>query len=139
MNNHTHFIDGQWLAGQGHPIQSVDPAKKTVIWQAVSADKQQVELAVTSARAAFIGWSQLSFEARLTIVKKFGELLGTNKDALALAIAQETGKPLWETATEVASMIGKIALSEKAYQQRTGVTENPMPLGKAFIRHKPHG
>jgi succinylglutamic semialdehyde dehydrogenase len=36
-------------------------------------------------------------------------------------------------------MVGKIALSIKSYQTRTGVTENPMPLGKAFIRHKPHG
>lgn len=139
MNNHTHFIDGQWLAGLGHPIHSIDPAKKVTIWQALSADKQQVDQAVTAARSAFISWSQLGFEARLAIVSKFGELLAANKEALSLTISQETGKPQWETITEVASMIGKIGLSEKAYLQRTGTTENPMPLGKAFIRHKPHG
>ncbi|KXI29201.1 succinylglutamate-semialdehyde dehydrogenase [Paraglaciecola hydrolytica] len=139
MNHFTHFINGQWLAGQGHAIQSNDPAKKQIIWQAMSASKEQVALAVQAARQAFVNWSELTFEQRLAIVKKFGELLATNKEKLALTIAQETGKPLWETATEVASMIGKIGLSEKAYQQRTGVTENPMPLGKAFIRHKPHG
>jgi succinylglutamic semialdehyde dehydrogenase len=139
MNNLTHFIGGQWLAGLGHPIQSVDPAKKAIIWQAISANAEQVDQAVKAARHAFIAWSELSFEQRLGTVKKFAELLAENKTALALAIAQETGKPVWETATEVASMIGKIDLSEKAYQQRTGTTENPMPLGKAFIRHKPHG
>ena len=58
---------------------------------------------------------------------------------LALTIAQETGKPLWETATEVGAMMGKIGISERAYQERTGLVENPMPVGKAFIRHKPHG
>ena len=58
---------------------------------------------------------------------------------MAKVIAKETGKPEWETATEVGAMIGKIAISERAYKERTGTVENPMPVGKAFIRHKPHG
>ena len=78
-------------------------------------------------------------EARLAIIKQYGELLAANKPELAALIAQETGKPLWETATEVAAMIGKIGISEKAYFERTGTVENAMPVGKAFIRHKPHG
>ena len=139
MNNHTHFIAGNWFAGQGHDIRSIDPAKKSIIWQAKSASQEQVNSAVIAARSAFVAWSNLTFDARLVYVKKFAELLGQNKQALALTIAQETGKPLWETATEVGAMIGKIALSEKAYHERTGTVENAMPLGKAFIRHKPHG
>jgi succinylglutamic semialdehyde dehydrogenase len=139
MNNHTHYIAGNWHAGEGHDIQSIDPAKKSTIWQAKSASQEQVDSAVKAARSSFVAWSNLSFEARLVFVKRFAELLAENKQALALSIAQETGKPLWETATEVGAMIGKIALSEKAYHERTGTVENAMPLGKAFIRHKPHG
>ena len=139
MNQHTHYIAGDWHTGLGHNIQSIDPAKKNIIWQAKSASQEQVNLAVSSARLAFVAWSNLTFDARLAYVKKFAALLGQNKQALALTIAQETGKPLWETATEVGAMIGKIVLSEKAYHERTGTVENPMPLGKAFIRHKPHG
>lgn len=139
MTQLVHYIAGQWQTGLGHDIQSVDPAKKAVIWQAQSASDAQVDAAVSAARDAFAQWSEKSFEARLAITKRFAELLGENKDALALTIAQETGKPLWETATEVGAMIGKIAISERAYHERTGTVENPMPLGKAFIRHKPHG
>jgi succinylglutamic semialdehyde dehydrogenase len=139
MNTHTHYIAGNWLAGEGHDIQSIDPAKKNIIWQAKSASQEQVNAAVKAARSAFVAWSNLTFDERLVFVKKFAELLAQNKQALALSIAQETGKPLWETATEVGAMIGKIALSEKAYHERTGTVENAMPLGKAFIRHKPHG
>ncbi|MGJ8682375.1 succinylglutamate-semialdehyde dehydrogenase [Paraglaciecola sp.] len=139
MSNNTHYIAGDWHAGDGHAIQSIDPAKKEVVWQAVSASSQQVDQAIKAARKAFANWSKLSFETRLNYVKKFAELLAENKQALALSIAQETGKPLWETATEVAAMIGKIGLSEKAYQERTGTVENPMPVGQAYIRHKPHG
>ena len=36
-------------------------------------------------------------------------------------------------------MVGKIAISEKAFLERTGDVENPMPQGRAMIRHKPHG
>jgi succinylglutamic semialdehyde dehydrogenase len=46
---------------------------------------------------------------------------------------------LWESRTEVAAMIAKIDISIRAYQERTGERENPMPQGRAFIRHKPHG
>ncbi|MFT5674697.1 MAG: succinylglutamic semialdehyde dehydrogenase [Paraglaciecola sp.] len=139
MNTQTHYIAGQWLTGEGHPIQSIDPAKKQIIWQANSASSAQVDAAVNAARQAFIGWSQFSFEQRLVFVQRFADLLTENKEAMALSIAQETGKPLWETATEVGAMIGKVALSKKAYLERTGTVENPMPLGKAYIRHKPHG
>ena len=69
MNHFTHFINGQWLAGQGHAIQSHDPAKKQIIWQALSASKEQVALAVQAARQAFVNRSELTFEQRLAIVK----------------------------------------------------------------------
>ncbi|GAA0375824.1 succinylglutamate-semialdehyde dehydrogenase [Bowmanella denitrificans] len=133
------FIAGQWLEGHGHPMSSTDPAKKQVIWQAQSATAEQVEQAINAARQASLPWAEFSFEERLVFVKRFAELLGEHKDELALVIARETGKPLWETATEVAAMVGKVAISERAYQERTGTVENPMPQGRAFIRHKPHG
>lgn len=139
MQTQTHFINGEWQAGLGHEISSVDPAKNQVIWQAQSASAEQVNAAVIAARAASTHWRQTPFEERLGIVKRFAELLGENKAELTKIIARETGKPEWETATEVAAMMGKIGISERAYHDRTGVVENPMPVGKAFIRHKPHG
>ncbi len=135
----THFINGQWITGQGHPIESVDPAKNQVIWSGLSASSEDVENAVAAARDAFVEWSQQSFEQRLSVVEAFAQQLTDNKQALAETIAMETGKPQWETATEVGAMIGKIAISVKAYHERTGTVENAMPQGKAFIRHKPHG
>ncbi len=139
MTISTHFINGQWIEGLGHAINSIDPAKNVVIWSAKSASSAQVNEAVVAARNAFPAWSLMSVDERLIIIKKFAELLGENKTELAKIIAKETGKPEWETATEVGAMIGKIAISEKAYYERTGTVENAMPLGQAIIRHKPHG
>ena len=139
MSQAIQFINGTWLEGQGHDIQSLNPAKNEVIWQGKTATATQVDQAIDAARDAFKTWALMSLEERIAIVEKFAEQLTTNKEALAIAIAQETGKPLWETRTEVGAMVGKVAISLKAYHERTGTVENPMPGAKAFIRHKPHG
>ncbi|HSG53503.1 MAG TPA: succinylglutamate-semialdehyde dehydrogenase [Rheinheimera sp.] len=133
------FINGNWIKGEGKAFSSLDPAKNKVIWQGNAATAEQVDLAVKTARKAQYDWAGLSFEQRVDVVKKFAELLSENKEAMALSIAEETGKALWEARTEVAAMIGKIDISIRAYQERTGTKENPMPQGRAFIRHKPHG
>jgi len=139
MTHAAQFINGQWQAGLGHTFQSVNPANNDVIWQANTATAEQVDGAVAAAREAFYSWADKTFAERLAIVKTFAETLKEHSEELAIAIAQETGKPLWETRTEAGAMVGKIAISEKAFLERTGDVENPMPQGRAMIRHKPHG
>ncbi|RUO76585.1 succinylglutamate-semialdehyde dehydrogenase [Idiomarina tyrosinivorans] len=139
MTAENQFINGRWQAGAGDSFKSIDPARNEVIWEAGSATEAQVNEAVMAAREAFVGWADMAFEDRLAICQKFASLLEQNKEHLAMVIARETGKPVWETRTEVGAMIGKVAISEKAYKERTGTVENPMPGAKAFIRHKPHG
>ncbi|MGX5914644.1 succinylglutamate-semialdehyde dehydrogenase [Aliidiomarina sp. Khilg15.8] len=132
-------INGEWLAGEGSEFTSIDPARNQTVWRGRGADASQVHAAVMAARGAFPAWARRPFEERLAIAKRFSELLEENKEDMALAMARDTGKPVWETRTEVGAMIGKVAISERAYHERTGVVENPMPGGKAFIRHRPHG
>lgn len=139
MTQQTHFINGTWVAGDGVPMESIDPAKNQVIWNGVSASEEMVNSAMQAARSAFAEWSLTGFESRLAIVKKFAELLEQNKQELGKLIAKETGKPEWESATEAGAMVGKVAISEKAYHQRTGTVENAMPVGTAMLRHRPHG
>jgi succinylglutamic semialdehyde dehydrogenase len=139
MSQPIQYIQGQWQAGNGDTFSSVNPANGDVIWQGQGADALQVDLAVKTARQAFIAWSQQPLAQRLTVVQAFAELLKQQTETMALCIAEETGKALWESRTEVAAMIGKIAISIKAYEERTGTVENAMPGAKAFIRHKPHG
>ncbi len=133
------FINGQWQAGSGAPFSSIDPATNQVIWQGRSADDAQVLQAYQAARAAYYRWSALPFAGRVAVIERFAEQLKANTEALARTIALDTGKSLWESRTEVAAMAGKIAISIKAHQERTGTVENNMPGARAFVRHKPHG
>ncbi len=139
MTEQVQFIDGQWLTGEGASFTSTNPANNDLLWQGNSANAEQVGVAIDSARDAFYDWADMTFAARLAIVEKFAALLGENREDIATAISQETGRLLWETRTEIGAMMGKVGISVKAFEERTGTVENPMPGAKAFIRHKPHG
>jgi succinylglutamic semialdehyde dehydrogenase len=133
------FINGQWLAGQGAAFNSVNPATGEVIWSGQAANQSQVAAAVTAARSASADWANVSFEQRCAQVRRYAEQLSENKILLARTIAEETGKPFWETQTEAAAVIGKIEISIKAAIERTGERSSDMPGAKAVLRHKPHG
>ena len=136
----THLIDNQWLTGNGPTFNSLNPANNDILWQGQGADSQQIDDAITAARAAFLAWSLTSHTDRLAVVKAFQTQLKEHAKEIAIAIAQETGKPLWETRTEAAAMAGKIDLSAKPYEERTGVVSKPAPAGtQAWLRHRPHG
>ncbi|MFY8282896.1 succinylglutamate-semialdehyde dehydrogenase [Pseudoalteromonas sp. SSMSWG5] len=139
MSVTTQLIDNQWQVGLGHDFSSINPSNGEVVWQGKTATAEQVADAIKAARNAQLGWADMSLEDRIVILENFAAELKENSEEFATIIARETGKPLWETRTEVGAMTGKIAISIKAYHERTGTTENPMPGAKAFIRHKPHG
>ena len=139
MSVTTQLIDNQWQAGLGHDFSSINPSNGEVVWQGKTATAEQVADAIKAARSAQLGWADMTLEERIVILENFAAELKEHSEEFATIIARETGKPLWETRTEVGAMTGKIAISIRAYNERTGTTENPMPGAKAFIRHKPHG
>ncbi|MBU9198326.1 succinylglutamate-semialdehyde dehydrogenase [Burkholderia gladioli] len=133
------FIDGDWVAGSGPEFSSRNPGTDELVWQGASASPADVDFAVASARRAFAAWSALDFEARVAIVKRFAAILGERKETIAAAIGRETGKPLWEARTEVATMAAKVEISITSYHERTGEKRTAMADGTAVLRHRPHG
>jgi succinylglutamic semialdehyde dehydrogenase len=133
------LIDGEWLPGNGGEFESHNPSHGTVIWRGNSASDADVDYALRSARTAFPAWADLAFAEREQITRRFAALLEQNKERLADLIGKETGKPRWETRTEVQAMIGKIDISVRAYHARTGSSEAPMGAATQALRHRPHG
>ncbi|SAK59381.1 succinylglutamic semialdehyde dehydrogenase [Caballeronia temeraria] len=133
------YIGGDWQDGKGAAFASRNPGTDETVWQGKSAAPEDVDRAVASARRAFASWSAISFDERVAIAKRFAALLNENKEALAAQIGRETGKPLWEARTEVASMAAKVDISVQAYHERTGEKRAPMADGVAVLRHRPHG
>jgi len=133
------FIDGAWLAGSGTRFESLNPVSQETIWSGLAGSAADVNCAVLAARRAFPAWADLSSLQRENIVRQFARLLGEHKSSLAHTIGHETGKPMWEALTEVATMIGKIDISIASYHERTGTKSTPQAEGAAVLRHRPHG
>ncbi|QKE62810.2 succinylglutamate-semialdehyde dehydrogenase [Aquipseudomonas campi] len=135
----THFIAGSWQSGQGEAFSSLNPVTQESIWAGQGASAAQVESAVQAARAAFPAWARRPLEERIAVLEQFAAALKAHADELARTIGEETGKPLWESATEVTSMVNKVAISVQSYRERTGIKSGPLADATAVLRHKPHG
>jgi succinylglutamic semialdehyde dehydrogenase len=109
------------------------------VWEGNSASAEDVDRAVMSARRAFALWSAVSLDERVAVVRRFAALINERKESIAEAIGRETGKPLWEARTEVATMAAKVDISVQSYNERTGERRAAMADGTAVLRHRPHG
>lgn len=139
MSQGNLYINGTWSPAQGAAWNKLDPVSQEVIWQGADATAAQVEQACQSARAAFAAWARRPLAERIEVIHRFASLLEQNKQQLATIISRETSKPIWETLTEVQSMIAKVAISIRAYHERTGESITEMADGAASLRHRPHG
>ncbi|PMR68399.1 succinylglutamate-semialdehyde dehydrogenase [Halomonas heilongjiangensis] len=133
------LIDGHWQEGSGEHFAKHDPVSGERLWQGAATSEGQVEAAVAAARRAFPAWARTPFAERQALVERFRGVLESHREDLATAIAHETGKPLWEARTEVGAMIGKVAISIRAYQERTGERRRELGDATAVLRHRPHG
>ena len=135
----TLYIAGTWQDGQGEAFESLNPVTQHVLWTGNGANAEQADAAVKAARQAFPAWARRTFEERLSVLEAFAASLKSHADELSRCIGEETGKPLWESATEVTSMINKVAISVQSYRERTGEKSGPLGDATAVLRHKPHG
>lgn len=118
---------------------SIDPATGETVWEGPEATAAEVAAAVAAAHAAFPAWADLPRAQRIEAVKRYQAVLKSRAPEIAEAISRETGKALWETATELQAMQGKVDISIRAYDERTGERTAETAFGHATLRHRPHG
>ncbi|MDP8915835.1 MAG: succinylglutamate-semialdehyde dehydrogenase [Pseudomonadota bacterium] len=133
------FIDGRWTPGSGELFASLDPATGETVWEGAASSEAEARAAVEAARRAWPGWADRPHDERVEALNRYKAALLERAPAYAEAISRETGKPLWETKQELASMAGKVDISIRAYAERTGERESATAFGRAVLRHRPHG
>ena len=117
-------------------FESINPCTGEVIWQGAAGD---VGAAVAKARAAAALWGTTRLDDRIEIATRFKAVVNDRADRFARLIATETGKPLWETKTEVASVAAKVDISIQAQAERAGMRSGAVGGVRQVLRHKPHG
>lgn len=139
MANHSNYINGEWLAGSGRELATIDPSTGRQTWTSNESTSDDVARAAQAAHDSFEAWALASLDERIAVATRFRDLLKENAEELAATIAEEVGKPLWEARTEVATMANKIDISVLSYGARTGETASKVADGNAVLRHRPHG
>jgi succinylglutamic semialdehyde dehydrogenase len=112
---------------------SFEPATGVELWRAPLGDAV-AEMA--QARTAQAEWAGRAPAERAAILQAFAERVESDAAPFAELIARETGKPLWEAKTEVASVVAKVAISIRAQAERAG---DRAIDAATRVRHKPHG
>lgn len=133
------FINGEWVLGGGSQFQSQSPSNAEVLWTGNVATSRDVDQAVQAARCAWPAWRRTPLSRRIEILERFRELLQERRDTLTALISKEVGKPLWDATTEVQAMIGKIALTIHALENRRSPTESEIPGGMVRTKYMPLG
>ena len=109
---------GNYVAGRFVPPRAVDgelvvasPADTRDVIARLPWGAAELDSAVQAARDAYPAFRRLGEAARRGLLLAYQSKLREHRDAIALTIAREVGKPLWEAKTEADAMIAKVDLS----------------------------
>ncbi|MEQ9165906.1 MAG: aldehyde dehydrogenase [Fulvivirga sp.] len=75
-------------------LDNVNPSTGEVYSQIPDSNREDVENAVQSAKAAFKSWSETSITDRAKVMNRIADLIDKNHDKLAMAESVDNGKPL---------------------------------------------
>ena len=139
MTSKGNFINGNWKRGNGQPLSTYSPNDGVSVWEGHMSSSSDVDECVVSASCALSSWAALALNERVEYLKKYTDLVKENTSQLAEAISNEIGKPLWESKTEVAAIVGKLDPSVAAYKQRNSEVAREMPSGLSRTQFKPIG
>jgi len=108
MRRIQHYINGQSINSSEATSKVLNPATGQQVAEIFIATEKEVDLAVSSAKSAFVDWSNTSIAQRTKLLYKFRNLVLQNEKRLAELITQEHGKVLEDARGEVARGIENI-------------------------------
>ena len=102
---HLGAYDGRWIETGGSILESRNPATGAVIARVRQASAADYERCSRSAHEAFLRWRSVPAPKRGEVVRRIGERLRAEKDALGRLVSLEMGKILQEGWGEVQEAI----------------------------------
>ena len=132
MDKFLNYIDGQFVEGSAGWLDIEDPGNGQVFAQQAIGGADDVDRAVRAARTCHEAGilSDMRPSDRGRMVRKMGDYLRENVDEIAALLAQEAGKPLWESKIEVE---GTARYFEYYGNQAETVEGRSIPLGKGYF------
>jgi betaine-aldehyde dehydrogenase len=112
------LIGGEWRAGRGEPVASINPVDGTVNATFAGADASDIDEAVTRGVAAMNApaWRDLLPHERARVLRRIGDGLAAETEALAQLQLRDNGKPIYETRGLVISASNTFAFMAAALE-----------------------
>jgi len=134
-----HYIGGEWYeSASTYPV--LNPATGEVIAQVAKGGAAETTQAIAAAERALPAWRRLTAKERGARVKRWGELMLENRDALAELLTLEQGKPLAEARGEVGYAASFFEwFAEEAKRAYGDVIPSPNLNAKIIVTREPVG
>ena len=131
------YIGGEWVKPAGdETIAVLNPATEEEIARIPAGTAEDVDRAVTAARAAFDGWAAKSPQERGALLAAVAEGLSERGDELAVTIATELGMPL------PFSRLIQVGLPTMSFASMAGLLLEPQAeeeIGNSLVVREPYG
>ncbi|MGL5170275.1 NAD-dependent succinate-semialdehyde dehydrogenase [Edwardsiella tarda] len=100
---HQAYIDGRWLdAADGATFAVTDPASGACIARVSDMGAEACQQAIRAAQRALPAWRAQTAKQRGLILRRWYDLIGGHRQALAQLLSREQGKPHAEALAEIA-------------------------------------
>lgn len=108
---HPEGLNDKAISASDEKIEKFCPGNlEHKLWEA-SINYKNTESVIESAIDGYKTWRKTPLEKRVEFLKKFQQIATEKKDEIGLAIALETGKPLWESLTEAGAIAAKVGVT----------------------------
>ncbi len=135
MQKFKNYINGQWVdAKSGKTFFNINPANTDdIIGEFALSDKDDVDIAVASAKEAFRSWRLVPAPKRGDMMRKVGDIFTRRKKEIARIMTREMGKPVFETEGDVQEAIDTAYYAASETRRLFGKTAPSEMLNKANI------
>lgn len=138
-----HFIGGQLLASRsGARFDCVNPATGAVLAQVARGDQADIDLAVSSAQAAWADrrWRGLAPRTRMDVLQRFADALERHADELALLETLDMGKPIGDVLNiDLPEVLRTIRYFAECIDKIEGAVTQTAPGSLHMVVHEPLG
>lgn len=136
-----HFIDGDWIEGEGDLLVDVNPSRPDdVVAQGPGASADDVDRAYAAARAAFDGWRRTPARARAAILLRAADIIDAHREEWGRELAREEGKTLVEAVGETGHAANILRFhAQEVERQSGGLFESPTPGERILVIRRPVG
>jgi succinate-semialdehyde dehydrogenase len=134
------FVGGEWVSDAKAKAAVTNPADGTILGHVPILEPGHVELAIRRARDAWPAWRAMRADERAVILHEWDNLIRDNREALAVLMTLEQGKPIAESRSEIdyaRSFIGWFA--EEAKRQCGDIIPAHLPDSRLYVMREPIG